>query len=174
MTTLELTGAKERLSKLLVYKAYIDPRQALSRILSEGDLARADFKEAAKWFEAAAESGSAPAQVNLGLMRLLGLGGRPDPSKAFELFLKAAGSGDPAASLNLGVMLYTGEGFPADAKKAASWFEKAADLGDPEAMSVMGALFELGDGVERCAVKAAEYLRRASFARAKGAPSQPC
>lgn len=86
-----------------------------------------NVKEAARWYELAAENGQAWAMVSLGLLYAQGDLGRPDPVKAFHWFEKAGDGEKPKNILgvaNLGICLQQGLGTPKDEPRAAALFKK--------------------------------------------------
>jgi hypothetical protein len=78
----------------------------------------------------AAQNGQAWAQSDLGTAYELGIGVKPNASRAASLYLKAANQGYAGAQTNLGVLYGTGEGVKYDRKAAIYWLKKAADQGD--------------------------------------------
>ena len=70
-----------------------------------------DYKRAADWFQAAADSGIANASYNLGVLHHQGLGVKRDTDTAIAWYKKAATQGHPEAQYNLGIayicLLYT-------------------------------------------------------------------
>jgi len=99
-----------------------------------------DIKEAANWFQKAAEEKDDKAQYNLGQMYYHGDAVTKNLEEAFRQFQKAADQGLAHAQFNLGVMYYYGEGVEQDRKEAEKWFEKAAAQGDEEALKVLKSL----------------------------------
>jgi hypothetical protein len=85
-----------------------------------------DFREALKWFHAAAAQGSAGARYNLGVMYANGRGVRADPVEAARWYRGAAELGNASAQYNLGVMCRSGDGVPQDDGEAYRWFTLAA------------------------------------------------
>jgi hypothetical protein len=62
-----------------------------------------DFREAAKWYLAAADQELADAQCNLGLCYQTGRGVPKDTREAVKWFIKAARQGNKTAQHNLGL-----------------------------------------------------------------------
>lgn len=92
-----------------------------------------DMKEAVRWWTAAAESGYAPAQFQMGVCKMRVMDGPPrDPAAAFRWFQRAADQGHVASQANVGRALLSGEGVGKDALKAYMWatlaFDGGADL----------------------------------------------
>jgi len=67
-----------------------------------------DFQEAAKWLRQAANLGSVPALVNLGVLFMCGAGVRQDSVEAAGLFEKATESGDAEGQMNLARLCASG------------------------------------------------------------------
>ncbi len=87
-----------------------------------------DPKEAAKWYELAAEKGEAWAMLSLAFIHHEGHLGQPDPVKAFEWFKKAAEKGNHNLGwADLSICYERGLGTPADHAKAAEIWQKRRD-----------------------------------------------
>jgi uncharacterized protein len=80
-----------------------------------------------------AETNSAEAQYQLGLMMAEGLGGPKDVAGARALFDKAAAQGHAGALERMGAFAKDGIGGPQDATAAKAYYEKAAALGNEDA-----------------------------------------
>jgi uncharacterized protein len=85
----------------------------------------------------AAETNSAEAQYQLGLMTADGVGGPADDVAARALFEKAATQGHPGALERMGAFAQSGRGGPQDASAAKAYYEKAAALGNEEAKAAL-------------------------------------
>ncbi len=84
-----------------------------------------DAKEAAKWYELAAEKGEAWAMLSLAFLHHEGRLGQPDPVKAFEWFKQAAEKGNHnLGRANLSICYERGLGTPVDHAKAAELWQK--------------------------------------------------
>ncbi len=84
-----------------------------------------DPKEAAKWYELAAEKNEEWAMLSLAFLHQEGRLGPPDPTKAFEWFKQAAEKGDHNLGwANLSICYERGLGTPADHAKAAEIWQK--------------------------------------------------
>ena len=81
----------------------------------------------------AAETNSAEAQYQLGMMIAEGVGGPKDDVAARALFKKAATQDHPGALERMGAFAQSGRGGPQDASAAKAYYEKAAALGNEEA-----------------------------------------
>ena len=81
----------------------------------------------------AAETNSAEAQYQLGLMIAEGVGGPKDDVAARLLFEKAAAQSHPGALERMGAFAQSGRGGPQDSSAAKAYYEKAAALGNEDA-----------------------------------------
>jgi TPR repeat protein len=88
----------------------------------------------------AAESNSAEAQYQLGMMMAEGIGGAKDDAGARVLFEKAAAQDHAAALERLGAFAESGRGGPQDAGAAKTYYEKAAALGNEDAKAELKRL----------------------------------
>jgi hypothetical protein len=85
--------------------------------------------DAARWIEAAAQAGMAPAQIVWGQLLLDGKGVERDASAAFGWFQEAAAQGDVEARNMVGRCYEQGWGVTVDAERATESFEIAAGAG---------------------------------------------
>ncbi|MGA8225322.1 MAG: tetratricopeptide repeat protein [Xanthobacteraceae bacterium] len=85
----------------------------------------------------AAETNSAEAQYQLGLMTAEGVGGPQDDAAARALFEKAAAQGHVGAMVQMGAFAQAGRGGPKDESAAKSYYEKAAELGNEDAKAAL-------------------------------------
>jgi uncharacterized protein len=81
----------------------------------------------------AAETNSAEAQYQLGLMTADGIGGPQDDAAARALFEKAAAQDHSGALERMGAFAQSGRGGPKDSSAAKAYFQKVAALGNEEA-----------------------------------------
>jgi TPR repeat protein len=88
----------------------------------------------------AAETNSAEAQYQLGLMLADGTGGPQDDVGARALFEKAAAQGHPGALERMGAFTQSGRGGPQDSSAAKAYYERAAALGDEDAKKALERL----------------------------------
>lgn len=108
-----------------------------------------DYQRAMKLFRAAADTGNAEGQYQLGHMYELGDGGAVDQADALRWFRKAADQGNPKGQYQVGVYLAKGWVVDQNYSEAMEWFIKAAEQGHPEAMNWIGSLFKEGLGVHQ-------------------------
>jgi uncharacterized protein len=105
--------------------------------LSESDAAPSDPVRARALLLKAAQTNSAEAQYQLGLMTANGIGGPKDDVAARALFEKAAAQGHPGALERMGAFMQSGRGGPQDSSAAKAYFEKAAALGNEDAKAAL-------------------------------------
>ena len=80
-----------------------------------------------------ADTNSAEAQYQLGLLIAEGVGGPKDDVAARMLFEKAAAQSHPGALERMGAFAQSGRGGPQDSSAAKAYYEKAAALGNEDA-----------------------------------------
>jgi TPR repeat protein len=85
----------------------------------------------------AAETNSAEAQYQLGLMTADGIGGPKDDVAARALFEKAAAQDHPGALERMGAFAQSGRGGPQDSSAAKAYYERAAALGHEDAKAAL-------------------------------------
>ncbi|OBY08973.1 hemagglutinin [Rhizobium leguminosarum bv. trifolii] len=106
-----------------------------------------DQKQAANWYQLAADKGFAPAQYRLGSMYEKGNGVERDIAKAKGFYEQAANQGNASAMHNLAVLYASGALGQQDYATAASWFTKAANLGITDSQFNLAILCARGNGV---------------------------
>jgi len=125
----------------------------------------ANFDEAAKWYDRAAQAGVVPAIFRLGTFYEKGLSVTKDVDIARRYYLQAAERGNAKAMHNLAVLDADGGGKGANYKNASQWFRKAADRGVADSQFNLGILYARGIGVEQ---NLAESFKWFSLAAAQG------
>lgn len=130
----------------------------LARLYAKGEGVALSYKDAAKWFTAAAEKGNADAQAGLGELHEAGQGVPKDPAKALDYYRKAAANGHAGAQYTLGFLYESGRGVPQDHKEAARWFIKAAEQGEPLSQYDLGQRYIVGLGVPTNNIEALKWL----------------
>lgn len=115
-------------------RGHLKSQYDLATMYLTGEGMPQDDKEAAKWYNKAAESGYAPAQCNLGNMCSVGRGVPRDYKKAAEWHMKAARQGNPVAQCNLAKAYAMGRGVPQDLVEAYKWVCLAAAQGHKDAI----------------------------------------
>jgi TPR repeat protein len=88
----------------------------------------------------AADSGSAEAQYQLGVMYANGIGGPQDDFAARALFEKAAAQNHSGALLAMGVFAQDGRGGAEDSRAAKSYYQRAIALGNEDAKAALQRL----------------------------------
>ena len=115
-----------------------NPRGATNlAALTDGGGAPSDPVQARAWLARAAETNSAEAQYQLGLMTADGIGGPKDDVAARALFEKAAAQGHAGALERMGAFAQSGRGGPQDTSAAKAYYEKAAALGNEDAKAAL-------------------------------------
>ena len=144
-----------------------DPTAAyeVAERFAKGRGAAANFEEAAKWYDRAAQAGLIPATFRLGTLYEKGLGVKKDVDIARRCYVQAAERGNAKAMHNLAVLDADGGGKGPDYKSAAQWFRKAAERGVADSQFNLGILYARGIGVEQ---NFAESFKWFSLAAAQG------
>jgi localization factor PodJL len=132
---------------------------------AEGKGVAANFDEAAKWYDRAAQAGVVPALFRLGTFYEKGLSVKKDVDIARRYYLQAAERGNAKAMHNLAVLDADGGGKGANYKNASQWFRKAADRGVADSQYNLAVLYARGIGVEQ---NLAESFKWFSLAAAQG------
>lgn len=128
-------------SKLASTPATVSVEEALRRAK---EAAKVDnVPEQIKWLRAAADQGSAEAQVGLGYMYESGRGIPSNPIEALRWYRKAADEGNAQAMGLIGSLYANGpRGIAKDLAEAERWYRRAADQGDTLALSGLAELYE--------------------------------
>ncbi|HYI26336.1 MAG TPA: hypothetical protein VD863_00645 [Bradyrhizobium sp.] len=132
---------------------------------AEGKGVTANFDEAAKWYDRAAQAGVVPAIFRLGTLYEKGLSVKKDIDIARRYYMQAAERGSAKAMHNLAVLDADGGGKGANYKDASQWFRKAADRGVADSQFNLGILYARGIGVDQ---NLAESFKWFSLAAAQG------
>ena len=132
---------------------------------AEGKGVPANYDEAAKWYDRAAQAGVVPAIFRLGTFYEKGLSVKKDADIARRYYLQAAERGNAKAMHNLAVLDADGGGKGANYTSASQWFRKAADRGVADSQFNLGILYARGIGVEQ---NLAESFKWFSLAAAQG------
>lgn len=114
---------------------------------ADGRGVKADMKQAAKWYEKAANLGFAPAQYRIGNMYEKGNGVDRDIGKAKTWYQLSANQGNASAMHNLAVLYAMGADGTTDNDSAVRWFTQAADLGVKDSQFNLGILAAKGVGM---------------------------
>jgi localization factor PodJL len=132
---------------------------------AEGKGVTANYDEAAKWYDRAAQAGVVPATFRLGTLYEKGLSVKKDLDAARRYYVQAAERGNAKAMHNLAVLDADGGTKGANYKNASVWFRKAADRGIADSQFNLGILYARGIGVEQ---NLAESFKWFSLAAAQG------
>ena len=108
---------------------------------------QSDNALALKWFQKAADGGSAMAQVTVYTIYSSGDGGPLNNELAHRWLMKAAEQGDARAQTILGTNYRSGSGVERSDEEAARWFRKAAEGGSRLAQYNLALMYESGRGV---------------------------
>jgi len=128
--TLIVWGDKDKIVPISASKRYL-------AALPNAGAAPSDPAKARALLAKAAETNSAEAQYQLGLMIADGVGGPADDVAARALFEKAAAQSHPGALERMGAFAQSGRGGPQDASAAKAYYEKAAALGNEDAKAAL-------------------------------------
>lgn len=120
------------------------------------------YAQATALYHVAAENGSAPAMMRLGLMADIGLGRAKNPETALEWYRRAASQGLPDAMFNVAIMHEAGIGTERSAEEAYLWYSRAALRGHGRAQYNLGLLFDAGIGVPASPALSRFWFDRAS------------
>ena len=144
-------------------------------VISEGDkgnnnmtveemvtLINSDNKKGLETVRGIANSGNTDAQLLVGIMYQMGVGGEEHQADAAYYFRMAAEQGIASAQTNLGKCYLAGDGVPEDNNKAFEWFEKAAKQGDAEGQFQLGRCYEEGWGTDKIENLAYQYYRKSA------------
>ncbi len=116
---------------------------------TEGRGVPSDLKQAAHYYQLAADQGFAPAQYRLGSLYEKGTGVERDVPKAVALYEQAARAGNASSMHNLAVLYASGATGTANYKAAVEWFTKAADLGITDSQFNLAILYARGNGTQQ-------------------------
>jgi TPR repeat protein len=156
-------------------KLYLDARESLAQLEEDvfvqynlgvmyqnGQGVTQDLKQAAEWYQKAANKGYALAQGNLGFMYHNAQGVTQDLKQAVEWYQKAANQGYANAQSSLGFMYGNGQGVTQDLKQAVEWYQKAANQGYAYAQDKLGDMYYSGQGVTKDLKQAVEWYQKAA------------
>lgn len=104
----------------------------------------ADYLEAVKLFQQAADNGETEAYFYIGNMYYKGEVVSQDYEEAINWFTKAVEAGDSRAISQLGTIYLQGKGIPQDYEKASKLFLKGVELGSSEGAFYLGMMHAEG------------------------------
>ena len=136
---------------------------ALGARYRDGDGVAQDFALSRRWFEAAAQTGQAPAQNALARLVHEGLGGPADRPRALVLFAAAAQAGDPVHRHDYALALEA-RGAEGDLATARTQYRLASEAGYAPALTSLGVLYLEGRGVGADADAARDLFEQAAAA----------
>jgi len=118
-----------------------------------------DASIASKYYQIAADAGSARGQFNIAHMYHYGQGVPTDVYTAFTYYKLSAEQGYVKALYMLGHMHQYGIGITVDKLYALQYYKLASEKGHPRASYIVGYFYKLGDGVEADLNSAIKYFR---------------
>ena len=121
-----------------------------------------DVKQAAYWYEKAANSGDPGAQLEIGYFYQAGIGVDRNPARAAQWFERASSSGLTGAKVNLGVAYVWGSGVRKDPAFAAQLFRQAAKRGDGAGACYLGDMYFFGLGIPQDTSEAIHWFELGS------------
>ncbi|WP_109488843.1 tetratricopeptide repeat protein [Occallatibacter savannae] len=121
-----------------------------------------DEKQAAYWYEKAANSGDPNAQLQIGFFYEAGIGVVRDSSRATAWFQRAAAGGSVQAKVNLGVAYIWGAGVRKDPVLGVQFLRAAAEQGSGPGAYYLADSYYLGVGVEKNLDQAKHWLEVAA------------
>lgn len=108
-----------------------------------------DDKQAAYWYEKAAQAGDPEAQKEIGYFYQIGFGVPVDPVRAVHWYQLSASGGLLSAKVNLGVAYVWGVGVRKNPSLGAQLFREAAEKGSGLGACYLGDLYYSGIGVKQ-------------------------
>jgi uncharacterized protein len=117
-----------------------------------------DEKQAAYWYEKAANAGDPGAQQQIGYFYQAGFGVERDPARAAQWFERAVAGGLISAKVNLGVAYVWGLGVRKDPVFATQLFREATEKGSGMGACYLGLMYYLGMGVPKDGSQAKYWL----------------
>lgn len=135
MSALGQTPASGGIDPALLAKANAgdtSAQVAVGQSYSEGKGVTRDYKQAAEWFQKAAEKNNVDAEMRLAALYRDGSKNFPrDIQKAAGWYRKAADQGDATAQGTLGTLYSMGQGVPQSYVEAYYWLDLAASVKGP-------------------------------------------
>lgn len=117
-----------------------------------------DEKQAAYWYEKAANSGDPGAQQQIGYFYAAGIGVERSPERATGWFERAVAGGSIGAKVNLGVAYVWGQGVRKDPQFGAQLFREAAEKGSGIGACYLGDSYHFGIGLPKDDAKAMHWF----------------
>ncbi len=123
---------------------------------------KADYLQAAYWFNKAAQKKYSGAQYKLGLIYENGQGVEPDFNVAMNWYEKAALQGYANAQFKLGEVYLKGSQAPQDLSKTLHWFNLAGEQGNVQAQLALGEMYLQGQGGTQSNLLSAKWFLAAA------------
>ena len=120
----------------------IHAQTLLGELYLKGTGVEQNLKDAANWFEIAADRGDREAQFNIGLLYAQGQGVEKNLAKALDYFQKAAAQDQKNAQFNLGLLYLRGQLVERDITKAMDLLTKSAQQGVAAAQYTLANLYQ--------------------------------
>jgi uncharacterized protein len=120
-----------------------------------------DEKQAAYWYEKAANAGDPGAQQQIGFFYQAGIGVERNPVRAAQWFERAVAGGLISAKVNLGVAYVWGLGERKDPVFAVQLFREAAQKGSATGAYYLGLMYYFGLGIQKDASEARRWFELA-------------
>jgi|GEM_PF-472321 len=139
-------------------------RHALGNLYWQGVCVKRDIGLALRAWQAAADSGYAPAECEIGRIHLRGGAVKADPVKASNYLTRAATKGDARAQALLAEAFESGRLGSVDLAKAVDLYTQSAAAGDATAMRGLAGLYREGRGVARDGARALALLTQSAQA----------
>lgn len=117
-----------------------------------------DERQAAYWYERAANSGDPGAQQQIAYFYATGIGVERSPERAAEWFQRAVAGGSVSAKVNLGVAYVWGQGVRKDPQFGVQLFREAAEKGSGIGACFLGDSYHFGIGVAKDDSKAMHWF----------------
>jgi len=143
-------------------KGDAEAQRTLGQAYAKGEGVPQDYKQAAKWYEKAANQSNAVAQLAFGELCEAGQGVTRDEAQAASWYRRAAEQGYANAQYNLAALYAVGKGVPLNNAEALKWYLQAANQGDPLAQFNVGMRYLEGHGVKPDPVAAYKWLSLAA------------
>ncbi len=112
----------------------------VAAMYAKGQGVAKDGKEAAAWYQKAADQGNADAQMSLGRLYLGGMGLPKNSTEAAKWFRMAADQGQAAAQIQMARMHLAGAGVPKDYLQAWKWANLAPAKNEKETKPILDFL----------------------------------
>lgn len=157
------TDLNEAIRRLL--NGYRDTKiPGIAGTIAQYYIEQADYVNALKYAQEAADKGDKTGLCALGSLYLNGLGVEKNEQTAFEYYMQAAAQGEETALSQIGWMYMNGCGIEEDPSQAFFWFNEAAQKGSDVGMNNLAYCYQEGYGVEQDIEKAAEWFKKAAEA----------